>query len=133
MAREHLKGKQLSKKQKKRLKRKEQQLANSKGLAVSTCSGCEQPWDEYLGKHKCIACGVPVLLCVRCLSRKKQTRCPLCVEEDRAPEAKSSKQMAVCARAHLSLSHACKHAVWNLTRSVKSCSSKSPRPISMDQ
>lgn len=39
--------------------------------AVETqCCLCEKPWDRYIGKKKCDFCGVPVLVCDSCLSRK---------------------------------------------------------------
>lgn len=73
------------------------------------CASCKRPWDRYIGKRKCYTCGVPVLVCDKCMSKscthkksKKsknsgsqapakdvisknidldQVRCPLCVEE----------------------------------------------------
>lgn len=51
------------------------------------CCLCEKPWDRYLGKKKCSTCGVPVLMCDKCMSSKSKKkddmllRCPLCVEE----------------------------------------------------
>ena len=47
-------------------------------------------WDRYVGKKKCYTCGVPVLMCDKCMSLKPdktpgmqlKVRCPLCVEED---------------------------------------------------
>lgn len=51
------------------------------------CCLCEKPWDRYLGKKKCSTCGVPVLMCDKCMSSEFSRRsdillrCPLCVEE----------------------------------------------------
>jgi predicted sulfurtransferase len=50
------------------------------------CCVCTAPWDRYVGKKKCQTCGVPVLMCDSCMSKKKDisqqlVRCPLCVEE----------------------------------------------------
>lgn len=50
------------------------------------CCVCNKPWDRYVGKKKCSTCGVPVLMCDSCMSRKSQAdeliRCPLCVEQN---------------------------------------------------
>jgi predicted sulfurtransferase len=50
------------------------------------CCLCDKPWDRYVGKKKCITCGVPVLMCDGCMSQKPGpgvlARCPLCVEQD---------------------------------------------------
>jgi predicted sulfurtransferase len=54
------------------------------------CCVCEQVWDRYVGKKKCSTCGVPVLMCDKCMSLKPdktpgmefKVRCPLCVEEN---------------------------------------------------
>ena len=56
----------------------------------SKCCVCKSPWDRYIGKKKCYTCGVPVLMCDRCMSEKPDkkpgmelsVRCPLCVEEE---------------------------------------------------
>jgi predicted sulfurtransferase len=51
---------------------------------VPTCCLCSVPWDRYVGKKKCYTCGVPVLMCDGCMTRKHESvrpRCPLCVEE----------------------------------------------------
>jgi predicted sulfurtransferase len=53
------------------------------------CCVCGQSWDRYVGKKKCSTCGVPVLMCDKCMSLKPdktpgmelKVRCPLCVEE----------------------------------------------------
>lgn len=57
---------------------------------VATCCVCGDPWDRYVGKKKCSTCGVPVLMCDKCMSLKPdktpgmelKVRCPLCVAED---------------------------------------------------
>jgi predicted sulfurtransferase len=54
------------------------------------CCVCSQKWDRYVGKKKCYTCGVPVLMCEKCMSLKPdktkgmelKVRCPLCVEEN---------------------------------------------------
>jgi len=53
------------------------------------CCVCGDFWDRYIGKKKCSTCGVPVLMCDKCMSLKLDktpgkelmVRCPLCVEE----------------------------------------------------
>mmetsp|Transcript_118587 Transcript_118587/g.332062 ORF Transcript_118587/g.332062 Transcript_118587/m.332062 type:complete len:598 (-) Transcript_118587:483-2276(-) len=58
--------------------------------STSQCCVCACPWDRYIGKKKCWTCGVPVLMCDRCLSKKPDkdpktrlsVRCPLCVTEN---------------------------------------------------
>jgi predicted sulfurtransferase len=60
------------------------------GSLTSKCCVCECPWDRYVGKKKCFTCGVPVLMCEKCMSKKPdktpgmelKVRCPLCVEEN---------------------------------------------------
>lgn len=54
------------------------------------CCVCEKKWDRYVGKKKCFTCGVPVLMCSVCMSKKPdktkgmelKVRCPLCIEEN---------------------------------------------------
>ena len=56
----------------------------------SKCCVCGRKWDRYVGKKKCYTCGVPVLMCDKCMSLKPdkkadmmlKVRCPLCVEEN---------------------------------------------------
>jgi rhodanese-related sulfurtransferase len=56
----------------------------------SKCVVCTVPWDRYVGKKKCFTCGVPVLMCDKCMSLKPdktpgmqlKVRCPLCVAEN---------------------------------------------------
>ena len=56
----------------------------------SRCCVCGIDWDRYVGKKKCFTCGVPVLMCNKCLSQKPDktpgmelnVRCPLCVREN---------------------------------------------------
>ena len=53
------------------------------------CCCCGDPWDRYIGKKKCFTCGVPVLMCDKCMSKKPDknaetllsVRCPLCKKE----------------------------------------------------
>ena len=62
----------------------------SKTSLSSHCCVCNAKWDRYIGKKKCYTCGVPVLMCDRCMSDKQDrkagmelnVRCPLCVEQD---------------------------------------------------
>jgi hypothetical protein len=54
------------------------------------CCVCNKKWDRYVGKKKCYTCGVPVLMCEKCMSLKPdktkgmelKVRCPLCVEQN---------------------------------------------------
>ncbi len=54
------------------------------------CCVCETKWDRYVGKKKCYTCGVPVLMCDKCMSKKPDktkgmeltVRCPLCKKEN---------------------------------------------------
>ena len=63
---------------------------DNSGTYVAKCCICDKPWDRYVGKKKCVTCGVPVLVCDSCLSKKPdktpgmelKRRCPLCVEEN---------------------------------------------------
>ncbi|VEU37578.1 unnamed protein product [Pseudo-nitzschia multistriata] len=56
---------------------------------TAKCCVCGDSWDRYVGKKKCLTCGVPVLMCEKCMSLKPdktpgmelKVRCPLCVEE----------------------------------------------------
>ncbi len=82
---------------------------DSAAAAVETqCCLCEKPWDRYIGKKKCDMCGVPVLVCDSCLSRKSSgtevLQCPLCVEEGitvPANELEYTKNgVAVCSEAN---------------------------------
>jgi hypothetical protein len=65
-------------------KRKE---AVDKADILGNCCCCEAKWDRYIGKKKCKMCGVPVLLCQDCCTRRVdklpefdlKMRCPLCV------------------------------------------------------
>jgi hypothetical protein len=60
------------------------------GPVVSKCCVCECAWDRYIGKKKCWTCGVPVLMCDKCMSKRPDkdpkmrlsVRCPLCVDEN---------------------------------------------------
>ncbi|KAJ1472641.1 hypothetical protein T484DRAFT_1839490 [Baffinella frigidus] len=57
---------------------------------LGQCCVCDAPWERYVGKKKCFACGAPVLMCEKCLQLKLDTgtkeqqlsvRCPLCFEK----------------------------------------------------
>jgi len=69
--------------------RKVEKSAKDDGLP-SYCCICKIKWDRYVGKKKCFCCGVPVLMCDSCMSKKPDkspemqlsVRCPLCVAED---------------------------------------------------
>ena len=37
---------------------------------LAKCCACGDPWDRYVGKKKCLTCGVPVLMCDKCMSLK---------------------------------------------------------------
>lgn len=59
------------------------QKSLQQGVATICCV-CAAPWDRYVGKKKCSTCGVPVLMCDKCMSNKelvRSARCPLCVQE----------------------------------------------------
>jgi len=57
---------------------------------LGQCCCCATPWDRYIGKKKCRMCGVPVLLCQDCCTKRVdklpefdlKMRCPLCVLEN---------------------------------------------------
>lgn len=59
-------------------------------VSEAKCVVCQAQWDRYVGKKKCYTCGVPVLMCEKCMSLKPdktpgmelKVRCPLCVKED---------------------------------------------------
>ncbi|KAL3933468.1 MAG: hypothetical protein SGBAC_010386 [Bacillariaceae sp.] len=59
------------------------------GDSAAKCVVCSEQWDRYVGKKKCYTCGVPVLMCEKCMSLKPdktpgmelKVRCPLCVTE----------------------------------------------------
>jgi predicted sulfurtransferase len=82
----------IRKKDRKNLKRKryEQEVENDDSFLLAKCCVCGVPWDRYVGKKKCLTCGVPVLMCEKCMSLKPdktagmefKVRCPLCVEEN---------------------------------------------------
>jgi Rhodanase C-terminal len=62
---------------------------NDNNRATAKCCICDKAWDRYIGKKKCVTCGVPVLVCDSCMTQKPdktpgmelKMRCPLCVEE----------------------------------------------------
>jgi hypothetical protein len=57
---------------------------------LGKCCCCNVKWDRYIGKKKCRMCGVPVLLCQDCCTKRVdkspefdlKMRCPLCVSEN---------------------------------------------------
>lgn len=69
-------------------KKKKGKAAKDADVGVlGRCCVCTAPWERYIGKKKCYACGVPVLMCEQCCikkpdkgSKQEQTtvRCPLC-------------------------------------------------------
>ena len=87
----HGDGGVLRKKDRNKQKRKRQQDQDENNVALlAKCCVCGDPWDRYVGKKKCLTCGVPVLMCEKCMSLKPdktpgmelKVRCPLCVEEN---------------------------------------------------
>ena len=75
---------------KKKKKAKKNERGGEKGEKVlSCCCVCGTEWDRYVGKKKCYTCGVPVLMCDKCMTekpdktegRKLEVRCGLCKEE----------------------------------------------------
>jgi len=88
----HGDGGVLRKDEIKNRKRKRQQQTNENNSAflLAKCCVCQDLWDRYVGKKKCLTCGVPVLMCEKCMSLKPdktsgmelKVRCPLCVEEN---------------------------------------------------
>lgn len=81
----------VRKKDRKNQKRKRQQHEDDNSNSIlAKCCVCGDPWDRYVGKKKCLTCGVPVLMCEKCMSLKPdktpgmelKVRCQLCVEEN---------------------------------------------------
>lgn len=75
-----------SKSDKKSSSSSQQQDTTTTALETKCCV-CSKPWDRYVGKKKCSTCGVPVLMCDKCMSDKKSTeatmiRCDLCIEQN---------------------------------------------------
>lgn len=87
-------GEGSNEKKKKRRKNKSKTEEASSGKAeevvLSKCCVCSVPWDRYVGKKKCYTCGVPILLCESCCTKKvdklettkASVKCPLCVSEN---------------------------------------------------
>jgi predicted sulfurtransferase len=79
----------IRKQDKKKQKAAKKTLDDDSALPAKCCV-CGDPWDRYVGKKKCLTCGVPVLMCDKCMSLKPdktpgmelKVRCPLCVEEN---------------------------------------------------
>jgi predicted sulfurtransferase len=71
-------------------KKKQKKQQDDAEEAPAKCCVCGDAWDRYVGKKKCLTCGVPVLMCDKCMSLKPdktpgmemKVRCPLCVEEN---------------------------------------------------
>ena len=74
------------------IKKKDQkkiQLDKDDDLPAQCCV-CSIKWDRYVGKKKCYTCGVPVLMCDKCMELKPDktkgkelsVRCSLCVKEN---------------------------------------------------
>ena len=71
-------------------KKKGKDKSSADGDLPANCCVCEKKWDRYIGKKKCYTCGVPVLMCEKCMSLKPdktkgmelKVRCPLCIEEN---------------------------------------------------
>ena len=58
----------------------------------SKCVVCRRKWDDYIGKHKCKKCDVPVLICEGCRAdedflAETTLLCPLCLCKHKAPTA----------------------------------------------
>lgn len=73
------------------VKKKEYQKLNIKDNDLpAKCCVCSKKWDRYVGKKKCYTCGVPVLMCDKCMEMKPDkikgkelsVRCPLCIKEN---------------------------------------------------
>ena len=88
----HGDGGVLRKQERKNQKRKRQQeqSEDNSTFILAKCCVCGDPWDRYVGKKKCLTCGVPVLMCEKCMSLKPdktpgmelKVRCPICLEEN---------------------------------------------------
>lgn len=86
-------------KKKKKRKRTDEEAPPTEDI-LGVCAVCAVPWDRYIGKKKCAMCGVPVLMCEKCCTKKADKplptssaaaastcpssvlRCPLCVAEN---------------------------------------------------
>lgn len=74
----------------KKKKKKDKEGGEDEEEVLGVCCVCKTSWDRYVGKKKCYTCGVPVLMCDKCMSEKPdktkgrelEVRCPLCVEEN---------------------------------------------------
>lgn len=88
-----------SKKQKKLKKKQQDSEVGEEEEVLGRCCFCDKKWDRYIGKKKCRMCGVPVLLCPDCCTKRVdkgedgeeegiarqrdlKMRCPLCVLEN---------------------------------------------------
>ena len=86
----HGDGGVISKQDMKEQKKRKQQKQKDDSSLPAKCCVCGDAWDRYIGKKKCSTCGVPVLMCVKCMTLKLDktpgkelmVRCPLCVEEN---------------------------------------------------
>lgn len=70
------------------ISKKQMRLKKDDNNLPSECCVCGENWDRYVGKKKCFTCGVPILMCDKCMSKKSDmktmlsARCPLCVSEN---------------------------------------------------
>ena len=77
---------------KKNGKRKNEKTMDDDVEILGRCCYCDTKWDRYIGKKKCRMCGVPVLLCQSCCTKRvdkirstesdMKLRCPLCVQQN---------------------------------------------------
>ena len=100
-------GKKKKKRKRADVEDQGQSEAEPQEEVLGRCVVCSMPWDRYIGKKKCVMCGVPVLLCEKCCTMKVDKpsltapsssgtapastpttppvhvlRCPLCVAEN---------------------------------------------------
>lgn len=72
------------------IRKQKKKSADDNGDLPAKCCVCDESWDRYVGKKKCFTCGVPVLMCDKCMSLKPdktpgmqlKVRCPLCKVEN---------------------------------------------------
>jgi rhodanese-related sulfurtransferase len=61
---------------------------------LGKCCACACPWDRYVGKKKCVMCGVPVLLCMSCSTAKGMLDREKDKEKDKKDGEKDKQQSA---------------------------------------